>query len=99
MTAVGARNRKKATAKIQKRKIKYIFFILKKIPLKLLLKSKIRIPKSESNKIPKIRKSVFFLTDFCKNPNPNPSKKFDGLPSLENIVLVQKMSLIFEVTF
>ncbi len=42
MTAVGARNSRKATKKIQKRKIKNIFLFLKKIPLKLLLKSEIQ---------------------------------------------------------
>ncbi len=27
-------------------------------------------------------KSKFFKTDFCKNPNPHPIQKFDGLPPL-----------------
>ena len=42
MTAVGARNKRKATVKIQKRKIKYIFFIFKKITFKII--AKIRNP-------------------------------------------------------
>ena len=64
MTAVGARHKRKATVKIQKRKMKYIFFIFKKITFKFTAKiqnpnPKIRIRLNFKN--PKIHgKSVFF---------------------------------------
>ena len=55
MTAVGARNRKKAIMKIRKKvKLNSQFLYLER-PLKILLKSAIQIRNQ---------------TDFCKNPNP-----------------------------
>ncbi len=55
MTAVGARNSRKATVKIRKKSQNLIptSFYFKKMPLKLLLKSKF-----ESAKISRIRKSM-----------------------------------------
>ncbi len=57
---------------------------------KIIAKIRNPNPQSESENLQSVKfqeseirgKSGVFLTDFCKNPNPHPIQKLDGLPPL-----------------
>ena len=60
------------------------FFLFIKRLLKILLESAIRNPKIRNPRII----PLYFLADFCKNLNPNPTQKFGGFPNLTKIILM-----------